>query len=146
MSVGEVFNQFYVPDGTKPLVKHANFCFAITWMESLQPGNQDFLDYLKKVEPVTKRFAELRNGLEHPSEKDSTRIEDFQLTPKGIAPSSWQRLGIADERPVLAEMEFFIQFIIDLSEKVFFFGLLDNIARNFSIGFQVEQLPGLSRA
>lgn len=138
--VGEVFNQFYASDGRKPLVKNANFSFAILRLESLQPVNQDFLDYIRKIEPVTKRFAELRNGLEHQSEKDFTTIENFQLTPKGIAPPSWQRSGFAIEGPILAEMEFFIQFIVEFYESVFFFGLMKNIAPNFPIGFQVEQL------
>jgi len=96
--------------------------------------------FLKQIEPKTKRFAELRNGLEHPTEQDFTRIEDFQLTPKGIAPPCWQRGGVANEGPILDEMEFFVRFVVELSETVFFFGLLDNIAPNFQIGFQVEQV------
>ncbi len=139
-ALGEVFNQFYVPDGSKPLVSNANFSFAIARLEGSRPGNQGFLDYLRKVESVTKRFVDLRNGLEHQNEKDFTVIENFQLTPKGIAPPSWRRGNLAVEGPVLAEMHFFIQFLIEFCESVFFFGLLDNIAPNFSLGFQVEQL------
>jgi hypothetical protein len=139
-SVGEVFNQFYVPDGKKPMVSNANFSFAIARLESSQMGNKDFLDYLKKVESVTKRFVDLRNGLEHQNEKDFTAIENFQLTPKGISSPSWRRNSLAVEGPVLEEMHFFIQFLIEFCENVFFVGLLDNIAPNFSLGFQVEQL------
>jgi len=138
--VGDVFNQFYAPDGKKPLVNNANFNYAITRLENSQPANQALLDYLRKVEPVTKRFVDLRNGLEHQNETVFTVIENFQLTPKGIAPPSWRRNSLAVDGPVLEEMHFFIQFLIEFCENVFFFGLLDNIAPNFSIGFQVEQL------
>ncbi|MGA2853285.1 MAG: hypothetical protein ABSE90_04020 [Verrucomicrobiota bacterium] len=137
---GEVFNQFYVPDGTKPLVKNANFSFAITRIENSRPGDQVFLDFLKKIEPVTKRFVEMRNGLEHPTGKDFTKIEDFQLTPKGIASPTWQRNGFVEDGPILVEMEFFMRFIIDLCENIFFFGLMDNIGPNLPIGFQVQEL------
>jgi hypothetical protein len=140
-SVGEVFNQFFAPDGKKPFVNNANFKFAITRLESIQPVNQHFLDYLQKAEPIAKRFVDLRNGLEHQTEKDFTAIENFQLTPKGIAPPVWRRNGSTAEGPVLEEMQFFIQFIIEFCEHVFFFGLIDNIAPNFPIKFQVEPLP-----
>jgi hypothetical protein len=138
--IGEVFNQFFVPDGKKPMVSNANFSFAITRLKSLSPSNTDFLDYLKKVESVTKRFVDLRNGLEHRNEKDFTLIEDFQLTPNGIAPPSWRRNGLAVAGPVFEEMQFFNQFVIEFCENVFFFGLLENIAPNFQIRFQVEQI------
>jgi hypothetical protein len=140
-SVGEVFNQFYAPDGKKPFVNNANFKFAITRLKSLQPVNQNFLDYLHKVEPIAKRLVDLRNGLEHQNEKDFTEIENFQLTPKGIAPPVWRRDNSAVEGPILEEMEFFIIFLIELCKHVFFFGFIDNIAPNFPIRFQVEQLP-----
>jgi len=32
--VGDVFNQFYAPDGKKPLVNNANFNYAITRLEN----------------------------------------------------------------------------------------------------------------
>lgn len=139
--IGEVFNQFYVPDGKTPMVSNGNFSFAITRLESSTPGNNELLDYLKKVESVTKRFVDLRNGLEHRNEKDFTAIEDFQLTPNGIAPPSWRRDGFAVSGPVLGEMQIFILFLIEFCENVFFFGLLDNIGPNFPIRFQVEQVP-----
>jgi hypothetical protein len=138
--IGEVFNQFCVGDGKKPMVSNANFSFAIARLESCSPNNTEFLDYLKKVEPVTKRFVDLRNGLEHRTEKDFTLIEDFQLTPKGIAPPSWRRNGLALAGSVFAEMQFFNQFVIEFCENVFFFGLLENIAPGFQIRFQVEQI------
>ncbi|MDR3378270.1 MAG: hypothetical protein P4M10_06255 [Verrucomicrobiae bacterium] len=140
-SIGDVFNQFYAPDGKKPMVSNANFSFAITRLEESSPRNEEFIGYLKKVEPVTKRFADLRNGLEHRNEKACTLIEDFQLTPKGIAPPSWRRNGLADAGPIFAEMEFFLQFVIEFCENIFFHGLRDNIAPGFQIRFQVEEIP-----
>lgn len=140
-AIGEVFNQYYVSDGKKPMVSNANFSFAVNRLESLQPRNQNFIDYLKAVEPLTKRFVELRNGLEHPNEKDFTAIDNFQISPKGFVPPVWQRCNFAKEGPILEEMEVFIQLIIELCEHVFYFGLLENIAPNFNIRFQVEQLP-----
>ena len=139
--IGEVFNQSYVPDGKRPLVSNANLNFATTRLESLQTGDQNFLDYLRKAEPITKRFVDLRNGLEHQTEKDFTVIENLQLSPKGIATPAWRRSSFAVEGPVLQEMHFFIQFLIEFCEHVFFFGLMDNIAPNFPIRFQIEQLP-----
>jgi len=140
-AVGDVFNQFYAADGKKPLVNNANFSFGIARLENSQPLNQAFIDYLRKVEPVTMRFVDLRNGLEHQSERDFTAIENFQLTPKAIVPPSWKREGFAGDGAVLEEMHVFIQFLIEFCEHVFFFGLMDNIAPNFPIGFLVEQLP-----
>lgn len=136
-SIGEVFNEFYVPDGKKPLVKNANFEFAVVRLESTQPMNQQFIDYLRKVVPSTKHFVELRNSLEHPTDGDSTVIEDFRLTPKGIAPPSWRRGSLGKEGAVIEEMRAFLEFLIVFCEDVFFFGLKDNIAPDFPLGFEV---------
>lgn len=140
-SVGEVFNQFHVPDDKKPKVSNANFEFAITRLENSPPVNQQFIDYLRQTIPFIKRFVDLRNGLEHPTAGDATVIHDFRVTPKGITPPSWSRPGLANEGPVVDEMREFTELLIGFCENVFFFGLLDNIAPNFQIGFEVKLVP-----
>jgi hypothetical protein len=140
-SVGEVFNQFYVPDDKKPKVSNANFEFAIARLENSPPVNQQLIDYLRQTIPFTKRFVDLRNGLEHPTACDATMVQDFQVTPEGIKPPSWTRPGISDEGPVVDEMSQFLESLIVFCEHVFFFGLLDNIAPDFQIGFEVKLLP-----
>jgi len=132
-SIGDVFNQFYVPDNKKPLVANANFEFAITRLESIQPPNQQFIDYLKKMVPIAKRFVELRNGLEHPTGKDATQLQDFRITPKGIAAPAWGRTTLVPEGPILEEMHTFLDFVVVFFEYVFFFALLDNIAMNIPL-------------
>lgn len=119
-SIGEVLNQFYASDGKKPKVGNANFEYAITRLENSPPVNQDFIDYLRKTVPITKRFVDLRNGLEHPTNADATVIEDFRLTPKGITPPTWQCGSLAREAPVLDEMRGFLEFLVGFCEQVFF--------------------------
>lgn len=140
-SVGEVFNQFYVPDGKRPKVSNANFDFALTRLENSQPVNQNFIDYLRRMIPFIKRFVDLRNGLEHSASGAPTVINDFRITPKGITPPSWSRPGLQEEGAVVGEMGDSLEILVELCEHVFFFGLLDNIAPNFRIGFEVEPVP-----
>ena len=132
--IGEVFNQFYVTDGKKPMVSNANFEFAISRLETKLPVNQAFLDYLKRTVPVTKRFVDLRNGLEHPGESDRTVIEDFRPTPGGINPPAWQRDKLVAESSILNDMRDFLDFLVCFGEAVFFYGLMDNIAVNLPFG------------
>jgi hypothetical protein len=132
-SVGDIFNQFYVPDNKKPLVANANFEFAIARLETSQPPNQQFIDYLKKVVPIVKRFVDLRNGLEHPSGAKATQVQDFRITPKGIAGPTWGRTTLVSEGPVLEEMHTFLDFVIAFFECVFFFGLLNDIVLNIPL-------------
>ncbi len=139
--VGEIFNQFYVPDGKRPMVANANFEFAIARLKNSQPINQDFRDYLVNIVPFTKHFVELRNGPEHPSDNDLTIIEDFRLTPKGIVPPSWRRGSLAGGFLIIGEMRVFLEFFVNFCENVFFFGLMDNIATNLPLGLAVEPLP-----
>ncbi len=132
-SVGDIFNQFYVPDNKKPLVSNANFEFAITRLENTPPPNQQFIDYLRKVLPIVRRFVDLRNGLEHPRATDATQIHDFLITPKGVAGPTWQRAALVPAGPVIQEMHTFLDFVVVFFESVFLSGLLDNIAINIPI-------------
>jgi hypothetical protein len=139
--VGEIFNQFYVPDGKSPMVKNGNFEFAVTRLENSQPVNQKIIDCLRDVVPFTKHMVDLRNGFEHPTDTDRTLIEDFRLSPEGIIPPSWQRGTLADNRPVIAEMRAFLDFIIGFCETVFFFGLMDDLSPNLPLRLAVEPVP-----
>ena len=138
-SIGEIFNQFYVPDNKTPRVINANFEFAITRLENSPPVNQDFIDYLRKVVPIVKRFVDIRNGLEHPGPNDATVIQDFLLTPNGIAAPTWHRPTLVSSGPVIEEMRIFLDFVVVFFEYVFFFGLLDNIA--VSIPLEMQPIP-----
>lgn len=123
------------------MVINANFEFAITRLENSQPVNEKFIKYLRDVVPVTKHFVDLRNGLEHPTDNDSTVVEDFRLTPKGIAAPSWRRGSVVEECPLVDEMYAFVEFLIDFCENVFFFGLMDNVSINVPFGLVVEAIP-----
>jgi len=139
--VGEIFNQFYVPDDKKPSVANANFEFAISRLKSSEPIDQELISYLEGVVPTTKYFVDLRNGLEHPGETDATVIEDFRLIPEGIIPPSWRRGIIAKESPIIDKMREFLGFAVDFCEHVFFFGLTDNILVTLPHEFSVEPIP-----
>jgi hypothetical protein len=138
-SIGEVFNQFYAPDGKKPKVGNANFEFAIERLEKSVPINQGLVDYLKKTVPVAKRFVDLRNGLEHPNSNDLTVIEDFHPTPSGFNPPSWHRGALVAQTSILDDMNYFLDFLLCFCEAVFFHCLIDNIA--VKIPFQVVPMP-----
>lgn len=139
--IGEVFNQFYVPDGRTPMVANANFEFAITRLENSVPVNREFIDYLREVVPTAKRFVDLRNGLEHPTADKSTVVEDFRLIPIGIIPPSWHRSVLAKEAYVIDDMQDFLSFVVEFCESVFFFGLIDNLPANLPFRLDVQAVP-----
>jgi hypothetical protein len=138
--VGEVFNTFFAPDGQKPKISNGNFSYAIKRLENSQTGNPGLLEYLRGAEPRVKHFVELRNGFEHQSGHDFTEIENFRPSAKGIVPPCWRRGTLINECPVIEEMQFFIQFVIELCEHVFFFGLVQNFTAKFGFGLRLVQL------
>jgi hypothetical protein len=138
-SIGEVFNQFYAVDGNKPRVENANFEFAIVRLEQSPPINIGLVDYLKKTVPALKRFADLRNGLEHPNGTDMTQIEDFHPTPSGFNPPTWRRGTLVTKASILEDMNYFLDILVYFSETVFFHCLMDNLAVNLPL--RVAMVP-----
>ena len=134
----DIFNIFHDTKISNPRIDK-----LIEWTEKRE-NLSAVTDCLKRFEPVSKQFVDLRNYQEHPSTKKRFEYTDFTILPTNeISAPLW---GINQSKSSIhKEMAFFIREFVAFSEWLFIYLVLCEKTDNPVFGYQVIEIPNDQR-
>ncbi len=125
-TLAELINAFYKTNFDGP-----KFDKVFKWSRTALKHNNDFVQFLKDIQPGLKYIVDLRNAQEHPKKDRKLVIENFTLKPGNeISLPLWYLTG---EKPlaVHSDVTEIVDFLVVVIENTFLYCLMDNIDSSF---------------
>jgi len=126
-TLAELINTFYKTSFDGP-----RFDKVIKWSRTALKHNNEFVQFLKEIQPGLKHIIDLRNTQEHPKKDRKLVIENFTLkSGNEISPPLWYLSG---EKPyaIHSDLASIVDFLIVAVECTFLYCFMDNIDSSFT--------------